>query len=88
LSLITGLLERTPELRLGASTRGAKEIKDHAYFNDFDWDGIVGHTLRTPWTPDQRKLQQNWEMHEGEAVVKEGDADFQLDKEMEWASVF
>merc|ERR1712050_31809 len=29
--VVSGLLERTPELRLGCSTRGAKEIQQHLY---------------------------------------------------------
>jgi cGMP-dependent protein kinase len=89
LSIISGLLERTPELRLGASTRGATEIKEHHYFLNFDWDGIVGHTLQTPWTPNQQELQKkNWEMAKGEPLTKEGDSNFKCEKEMEWAAVF
>eukprot|EP00971_Amphidinium_carterae_P266532 5287463-Amphidinium_carterae.1 len=34
ISVISGLLERVPELRLGASIRGAKEIKEPCAFTD------------------------------------------------------
>merc|ERR1719240_1553318 len=36
-SIITGLLERTPELRTGGSVRGCKELKEHSYYASFDW---------------------------------------------------
>eukprot|EP00442_Polarella_glacialis_P001320 CAMPEP_0115136026 /NCGR_PEP_ID=MMETSP0227-20121206/56115_1 /TAXON_ID=89957 /ORGANISM="Polarella glacialis, Strain CCMP 1383" /LENGTH=920 /DNA_ID=CAMNT_0002542955 /DNA_START=58 /DNA_END=2821 /DNA_ORIENTATION=+ len=73
ISVVSGLLERTPELRLGASSRGAKEIKEHAYFASFDWDGIVGRTLRVPWVPDVKRLQDHW--LEEETLSKSSDND-------------
>jgi len=87
LSLVSGLLERTPELRLGASTKGAKEIKEHLYFVGFDWDAIVGRVTPAPWRPNQKKLQENWEWHKGEPVSLEGEAS-PNEKGMEWAAVF
>lgn len=88
LSLVSGLLERTPELRLGASTKGAKEIKEHVYFFGFDWDAIVGRVTPAPYRPNQEKLQQNWEWYKGEPVSMEGDPVHTHEKGMEWASVF
>mmetsp|Transcript_49647 Transcript_49647/g.118207 ORF Transcript_49647/g.118207 Transcript_49647/m.118207 type:complete len:963 (-) Transcript_49647:64-2952(-) len=91
ISVITGLLERIPELRLGASMRGAKEIKDHRYFNGFDWDALVGCSMKPPWVPDAKKLQKNWELHNGEPVSSSNSQSSTRgddDPQMEWARVF
>mmetsp|Transcript_19339 Transcript_19339/g.60805 ORF Transcript_19339/g.60805 Transcript_19339/m.60805 type:complete len:937 (-) Transcript_19339:160-2970(-) len=94
-SLLQGLLERTPELRLGASTRGAKEIKEHPYFHDFDWDGLAGRYLEPPWKPDAKKLQSRWEMQSGDMLceekTREGErqrAAWRKEPGMEWAADF
>uniref|UniRef100_UPI003590288A microtubule-associated serine/threonine-protein kinase 3-like isoform X6 n=1 Tax=Myxine glutinosa TaxID=7769 RepID=UPI003590288A len=39
--LITGLLERNPLERLGTS--GAAEVKQHQFFQNLDWDGLLRH---------------------------------------------
>lgn len=39
-SLLLGLLEIDPSLRLGAK-RGIAEIKEHAFFSDVDWNAIL-----------------------------------------------
>jgi hypothetical protein len=39
-SLLSGLLEIDPSLRLGAK-RGIAEIKEHAFFKEIDWNLIV-----------------------------------------------
>mmetsp|Transcript_48011 Transcript_48011/g.112084 ORF Transcript_48011/g.112084 Transcript_48011/m.112084 type:complete len:973 (-) Transcript_48011:218-3136(-) len=55
-SLITGLLERLVDLRLGSSVKGAKEIKRHPYFADFQWKELLAQVLATPWRPPPRDL--------------------------------
>jgi len=87
-SIVSGLLERTPELRLGASTKGAKEIKEHAYFANFDWDGLAGRYLPAPWVPNQAKLQSHWEMSDGGGKVGEGESGSKTEPGMEWAATF
>lgn len=90
ISLVNGMLERTPELRLGASKQGCKEIKDHSYYAKFDWDALVARTMKAPWQPNQKKLQANWEACAGE-VVEEGDtfiAGSKMEPGMEWAESF
>eukprot|EP00406_Dinophysis_acuminata_P053293 CAMPEP_0179302270 /NCGR_PEP_ID=MMETSP0797-20121207/47977_1 /TAXON_ID=47934 /ORGANISM="Dinophysis acuminata, Strain DAEP01" /LENGTH=920 /DNA_ID=CAMNT_0021011793 /DNA_START=79 /DNA_END=2841 /DNA_ORIENTATION=+ len=90
-SFVSELLERTPELRLGASAQGAKEIKGHSYFIDFDWDGLVCRTLKPPWAPNLQKLQSNWEMHEEEGLFDEARTASPSGKcvpGMEWAAGF
>ncbi|CAE8719220.1 unnamed protein product [Polarella glacialis] len=60
-SIICGLLERNALLRLGGSSRGALEIKEHLYFASFDWDALLARKLCVPWVPDPDQLQLDWE---------------------------
>lgn len=74
---------------MGASTRGAKEIKEHVYFTNFDWDGLAGRSMAAPWVPNQAKLKSHWEMHEGgDGTVGEGEyvAGAKMESGMEWAA--
>lgn len=91
LSLVSGFLERQPELRLGGSIKGAKEIKNHNYFLNFDWNAVVGRYMKPPWCPDQQKLQANWEHAKpGEKVTIDAVPmdPTQQEKGMEWAVNF
>mmetsp|Transcript_56195 Transcript_56195/g.158377 ORF Transcript_56195/g.158377 Transcript_56195/m.158377 type:complete len:135 (-) Transcript_56195:116-520(-) len=92
INIIGGLLERSPELRLGASTRGAKEIKGHVYYKNFDWDALAGRYMGTPWTPNQKKLQMQWEMKKpGEALFEDDGgkaASVGVEAGMEWTAEF
>lgn len=88
--IVSSLLERTPELRTGSSTRGAKEIKEHVFFFQYEWDAIAGRWMKTPWKPDTNSLMASWE-HTGKS-----DTDPSEDKPfngvfepgMEWAEGF
>ena len=84
ISLVNGFLERKPELRLGASTQGAKDIKEHSCFAEFDWNTLAGRAIKVPWKPNLKKLQQNWEPCNGEAI-EEGETDGKVEACMEWA---
>lgn len=91
LDVLSGFLERSPELRLGASTRGAKEIKEHPYFTGFDWDALAGRYMVAPWIPNQDKLKKNWEIIKGDKVLDEGGGGSDPgieDASMDWARVF
>ena len=50
IDLIKKLLTLDPEKRLGA--HGIKEIMDHPWFKDIDWDNI--DSLEPPFVPDQK----------------------------------
>jgi len=60
--LLSGFLETVPHLRLGASSKGAKEIREHDFFRGFDWDGIVCRAVQPPWVPNLPTIQATWEM--------------------------
>ncbi|RKP09853.1 kinase-like domain-containing protein, partial [Thamnocephalis sphaerospora] len=49
-ALITGLLERNPNLRLGS--RGAEEVKRQPYFKNIDWGKVYRKEYPTPFNPD------------------------------------
>merc|ERR1711977_585721 len=64
ISLVSSLLERTPELRMGSSTLRAKEMKDHNFFVGFDWDAVAGSYMTPPWKPDLTSLASSWDTEE------------------------
>lgn len=93
ISIITSLLDRSPELRIGSSTRGAKEVQEHKFYSGFEWKALASHTLQPPWKPDTEKLKAQWELFQDDPLVAEGTKPWDKDKQqpepgMEWASVF
>merc|ERR1712061_48041 len=68
-SLMCGLLERAPELRLGSSTRDAHDIMDHWYFEDFDWKDLASQRLEPPYVPILQDAQQNWQFHDPTPIL-------------------
>ncbi|CAE8584220.1 unnamed protein product, partial [Polarella glacialis] len=90
IGLVSGLLERTPELRLGASSRGATEIKEHPYFATLDWDALVSRQLPPPWAPDIDRLKEDWESdEEGDRILSPADgAATPPEPGMEWSEGF
>lgn len=59
-SFILGLLEKNPEKRLG--TKSVKEIKDHPYFDNLDWDKMMKQELPVEWKPsDKEELCRNFD---------------------------
>lgn len=49
-SLLAGLLERDPKLRLG-SHNDAEDIKSHPFFKDIDWGKLLGKEISPPFKP-------------------------------------
>ncbi|ORZ40381.1 kinase-like domain-containing protein [Catenaria anguillulae PL171] len=48
-SLLTGLLDRDPEKRLGA--RGPAEVKSHPFFASIDWQALIEKRVVPPFKP-------------------------------------
>jgi len=84
--LIKKLLQHKPTKRLGVLNGGAKDIKRHPWFKNFDWDRLITKQLKPPIIP---KIKSNCdtsnfddypdEQHEVEPYADDGsnwDADF------------
>lgn len=84
-SIISGLLQRKAEQRLGAASKGALEIKEHKYYLGFDWDGIVGRYINVPYLPE--KNINHDAMLDGEKVSMEEDV-HTMTEDMAWAAAF
>merc|ERR1719295_28883 len=50
--IISGLLERDPERRLGSSDRDALEIEEHPFFEDIDWIKLYSKEVEPPFEPN------------------------------------
>ena len=52
--LLSGLLERCPEKRLGSrpGDDDIAAIKQHRYFAGVDWDAVYARSLPPPWRPE------------------------------------
>jgi cGMP-dependent protein kinase len=86
--ILHGLLDRRVERRLGASSRGAKDIKAHHYFEGFDWNALAGGFFEPPWHPDEEAIRANWEPPDGDLISHVSQDKYTFTKGMEWAKDF
>lgn len=49
--LITNLLQKNPQHRLGCGPKGVEEIKAHAFFADIDWENLLERRMKIPRPP-------------------------------------
>ncbi len=77
INILTNLLERIPEVRLGSSSAHAKEIARHAYFTatKFDFDAVAGGYMDPPWKPNAEAIKAQWEPIKKEKQKYEPDED-------------
>ena len=47
--LLSKLLEKNPEKRLGGGLKDAQEIKEHEYFKDVNWDLVYNKKIKPPF---------------------------------------
>lgn len=63
-SLIKHLLRRDLSKRFGNLKDGAKDLKDHRFFEEIDFNDLLQKKLKTPYVPDTKELklsESNWE---------------------------
>jgi len=87
ISLVQGLLERDGSERLAAQ-EGASEIKEHDYFDGFDWDALAGGFYQPPWKPDADEIRASWEPSDGDLMQHVGKGTIKETKGMEWCKGF
>ncbi|KAG7277379.1 hypothetical protein CRUP_033334 [Coryphaenoides rupestris] len=51
ISIMRRLLRRSPERRLGAGERDAEEVKNHLFFRNMDWNGLLAKKVKPPFVP-------------------------------------
>uniref|UniRef100_A0A669B5N1 protein kinase C n=1 Tax=Oreochromis niloticus TaxID=8128 RepID=A0A669B5N1_ORENI len=56
-SLIQKLLQKNPDLRLGAGEEDALEIKRHKFYEEMDWDALLAKKVKPPFLPVIRAPQ-------------------------------
>ncbi|XP_029024483.1 serine/threonine-protein kinase N2 [Betta splendens] len=55
--LVQKLLQKNPEMRLGAGREDASEIKRHKFFQGTDWDALLAKKVKPPFLPVIRAPQ-------------------------------
>jgi len=58
-NLLFLLLNRNPAKRLGASAKGACEIKSHPWFSSINWEDAKNMELPVPYLPYKRAVKEN-----------------------------
>ncbi|KAJ2403280.1 serine/threonine protein kinase [Coemansia sp. RSA 2559] len=78
--LVERILVLEPEKRLGATQRGGfRELKEHAFFNGFEWDGLASRTPpamagappAVPPKPAVLRLQPNMQQQQQQLQMQE-----------------
>ncbi|CAI5701938.1 unnamed protein product [Peronospora effusa] len=67
--LITKLLTKDPEHRLGCGPDGVEEIKQHPFFTEIDWDMLLRMEMEVP-RPPHRMEDVTDESHLNRAIAK------------------
>ena len=60
-SLISSLLAKDPRARLGCQGAGARDIKEHAFFQSLDWAKVLKKEIKPCFRPPARSLTSNFE---------------------------
>ena len=86
-SVISSLLQRNPNNRLGATKngRGAKDVMNHPWFSCIDWDKLETGQMTPPWIPRLEKPDDLSLFGDGMAT-EEVVSDFDGYHHVEWSS--
>ncbi|XP_017856323.1 PREDICTED: protein kinase DC1 isoform X1 [Drosophila arizonae] len=71
-SLIENLLQSEPSKRLGNSTEGSTDIKNHPWFQGVDWYAILNQDISPPYLPTVTSIEDlsNFENFESKTKLK------------------
>eukprot|EP00922_Rhytidocystis_sp_ex-Travisia-forbesii_P012618 GHVS01019008.1.p1 GENE.GHVS01019008.1~~GHVS01019008.1.p1 ORF type:complete len:379 (+),score=33.76 GHVS01019008.1:73-1137(+) len=84
INLMKRLLCRLPEVRIGCSINGYKDIKEHAFFKNFDFDKLAGRELAPPLTPKEETYADD----SNESPYEAEQDDIPLEDEYDWDKDF
>lgn len=89
-ALIKRLLCRLPEVRIGCSLNGYKDIKEHAFFSNFKWDALMGRSLEPPLKPTGEVYAEDGTAQEegSSPPADEEYANVHLEDEYDWDKDF
>ena len=85
--LITKLLDRNPNNRLGSNEKDFEEIKSHPFFSSINWDEIINKKFIPEWIPDldneldtknfdQNLIDENQSYENGPVLSRETQKEF------------
>jgi len=84
-SLIKKLLQTKATKRLGCLKGGAKQIKKHAWFKNFDWDALVSKRVQPPIIP---KIKGNLDLSNFDSYPEDDQIEPYIDDGSNWDSEF
>lgn len=56
-NIIQELLKTQPDQRMPMRNRGVSKLKNHSWFDGFDWQGLSDQTLQPPYVPNIESLK-------------------------------
>jgi cGMP-dependent protein kinase len=91
-TLLKGMLEKRPELRLACHSVGAADLFSHPYFDEYPWDSVMTRQLTAPYIPNVDAISQKLEAVEADRALthdeSEDKSDAESDKSSEESSDF
>lgn len=86
-SLISGLCQKNPSMRLGClkNGKGAADIMSHAWFSQMDWEKLERREISPPWIPQQDSAVI-FKYFAGDYVQEEVEQTFTGYNHVEWDS--
>ncbi|VWU49858.1 cGMP-dependent protein kinase [Hepatocystis sp. ex Piliocolobus tephrosceles] len=83
INLMKRLLCRLPQGRIGCSINGFKDIKEHPFFSDFNWDKLAGRLLDPPLVSKGETYAEDIDINQ----IEEEDVDDDEDEDDEDGSI-
>jgi len=71
IQLMKGFLNRMPSRRLGGGIEGYKEIYEHEFFKDFDFDDLLARKIAPPFIPKGEHYTEDTGKSEGNKRKRE-----------------